>query len=219
MNTGDHAAYVTQTQNGILYCTHAIHDPREPPRYYCPSIEHVIDRGEDADWIVPGSQVMFNLFENEPDSITAVWIQEFPIVGEVYRMISKHTRDSGGTTAIDLGVWMPGEGRRSIRAAMLQTISGLIDPRDVGTKDRTRLYTKCPSLAHGLHEDRLMREKAARTDTTYKAQCLFNIVMEKMCTECLHGVKELSQKNFGVVGDDITASLTVNWNPQGGLNA
>ncbi len=201
MSTTFHGSYVEQLGNGVLVCTHALHSPATSDKYYCGGIEEVIQEDADAEWIKPGMTVVFNTFAHEQDSTTAVKIEDKPIAGEVYHMWGQHSRDSGGQTLIDLGVWMPSEGRRSIRATLLQAIARCIDPRDVGSRNPEIIYTKCPNPAHGLKEDRLMKERALDTRTTYKSLCLFNIVMEGMCSECLWGVKDAANDNFGIPED------------------
>lgn len=196
-----HKDFIEPLSNGVLRCTNVIHNSMDDTAYRCGGIEEVIQADLDAPWIQPGYTVVLEVFAYEANSVTSVKIEDKPIAGEVYHMRGMHTRDSGGTTSLDLGVWMPGEGRRSIRAAILQTIAGCIDPRDVGSKNHEIIYTKCPNPAHGLREDRLMRAKSQDTRTTYKSLCLFNIVMEKMCSECLWGIKTAADENFGIPED------------------
>jgi hypothetical protein len=189
-----HVPDVSQNSSGIVVCRSAHHENNLS--YACPAIEEVISQGMDAQWIIAGMDIVLSVFPGDPYSLTSVKIDQHPYAGEVYKMKVQHTRDVGGTTTLNVGVWMPGEGRKSIRASIQQAIALCLDPRDVLNREN-KIYTRCPNPAHGLREDRLMKQQL-NPKTTYKSICLFNMVLEKMCTECLNNIQGPVNDDYGL---------------------
>jgi hypothetical protein len=112
----------------------------------------------------------------------------------MHRMKVKHDRDLGGWVTLDLGYWNPGEGRGSIRQVIWNHMMMLLDARDA-EKDPNKMYTKCPRPSHGVAQQARLVSKI-NPNSTYKTVCLFNIVFEKMCTECLMDLG--NDRSFGI---------------------
>jgi hypothetical protein len=181
--------------NGIIECRFASGHPYNKISQDCPEIEAFIAKGLDAKWIKPGDLVGFNLIPGNSATITFVKIEEEPVVEGVHRAKIYHFREVGSTTTLQIGVWIPGEGRNSLRAAAMQAIALCIDPRDLGKEKK--IWTKCPNPGHGLYEDRILREQVSPS-TDYKTVCLINMVLEKMCTACLVEVSPSVNDSFGL---------------------
>ena len=186
-----HMSRISQ-RDGVLLCDHPDHPAGT--RYTCDAIEDFITLGRDAAWIKPGT-VGLPVVPYEHSTMTSVVIEHDPLENtDMHRMKVKHNRDLGGWVVLDLGYWNPGEGRSSIRQVIWNHMMMLLDARDA-EKDPTMMYTKCPRPSHGVAQQaRLL----ARIDpaSTYKTVCLFNIVFEKMCTECLMDLG--NDRSFGI---------------------
>lgn len=186
-----HLSRIYTNDAGVLTCGFGRH---LRPTSECEYIETYIQERMDWKHIRPGSTVGLNFICNEPATATAVEIGEKAIAPEIFEMRVKHTREVGGHTTLKIGTWSPGEGRLSIRQVLGNYLAGCIDPRDVHSPDSV-MYTKCPNPAHGLLDQRGINENL-KPNTSYKMICLFNIVFESMCTECLRPIA--GDKSWGI---------------------
>lgn len=175
----NHFARIRENENKLLVCDHLSHTIKSDP--YCPAIDEFIRRGMDSKWIKANSFVAFFAITNEPS--TASLVEIGPELGPGFAdMRVTHKREVGGHTYMNLGIWNKGEGRYSIRSVMQNMMRHLVDPRDM--EQSNRIYTKCPNPAHTSTQQFSMLSKVI-ANTSYKSVCLFNMIFEKMCTECL----------------------------------
>lgn len=191
-NIALHLPRIRTTSTGNLICDHNTHST---PSTRCSAIEMFVEEQMDARWIKAGQTVGVTVVPFESRTTTAVRINEGELAPGVHEMRVFHTREVGSYTHADLGLWMPGEGRKSIRTVIWNYMAGFMDPRDV--QDRTKIYTHCPNPAHGLFHQRLMDEKTDPA-TSYKPVCLFNMIFEKMCTECLIALDNATADDYGL---------------------
>jgi hypothetical protein len=198
-NVAAHMSRIYTTALGNLKCDHFSHGGSQNESLNCFAIEEFIQLGRDSSWIKPGQTVGLTVVPYEAGTQTAVVIDSDEIAPEVFPMKVNHATELGSLTTLTLGVWMPGEGRRSIREVVWNAMTVCLDPRE--STDRTKIFTRCPNPAHGLREQRLMESKII-PNSTYKSVCVFNMIFEKMCTECL---SQLANDPDGLAGVNLNA--------------
>lgn len=199
--------------NGQLECVTQGHST------WCLHIKGFITRGDDASELQPGMEVIVPVIP-AGNIWTTVTISEEVIVAGSALMQMEHTPDFGKKLIVPLGFWNPGEGRRSIRAVILDKLTSSIDPKeDLGNP---RVITRCPA---GSHTFAAQRKMDTNQKINWKWACLWNIVMEKACTPCVEEslLSESEKTGLGDLGGQqappwarnlvTNPSMRVNWWP------
>lgn len=160
---------------------------------WCEHIQELTESGSDAIMYGLGTKLSVPVFPSN-DMFALVKIDTEPVVAQSALMKMEHQPDIGNLKTIELGIWNPGEGMRSIRTVIVDYIKSKLDPHENMTEGPFK--TRCPNGAHSVRSSRIMDENCNKPG--WKWACLWNIVMERACTPCLDEYSEGSDKNFGV---------------------
>jgi hypothetical protein len=173
---------------------------------WCEHIQRMIELGEDAYKYKLGDRLVKVPILPSAGIWATVVIDKEPVVANSAMMHMEYQPDIGNLRKIELGLWNPGEGMRSMRTVIVDWIKSRLDPEENVTSEPFK--TRCPNNAHSLRSSRIMSEKA--NDPGWKWTCLWNIVMERACTPCLEESQGGSDVNFGV---DDSVIPNKPWNP------
>lgn len=146
--------------------------------YWCDDIKEVIESGNDASWIFPGSEVLVPLAPTI-STFVLVEITNEPTVGSAFKMRINHTPDFGKQFYVDLGLWNEGEGRISIRSVIIDILRAEFPREDLTSREP--ITAKCPSK---MHAPRHMLEIQRNTNLSWKLACLWYMFAEKACLPC-----------------------------------
>lgn len=166
--------------NGNLYCSLCNPENAEvAPPMMCEHVSKCILENADAEWINPSDDLSVPVF---PDA--NVWAQvllvPIPNESDIAKIKLVYEDDLTIDRSVMLGLWTRGEGRLSIRAAILEHIRSKVDPREDFTSHT--IWTQCPSSTHGFPQIQAMQHNS---EVWFKQACMWFIAMEEACLPCV----------------------------------
>ena len=166
--------------NGNLYCSLCNTERMEfAPPMVCEHVVACIRENEDGPWPNPIDDISVPVF---PDA--NIWAQvvlmALPGEDDIAKIRLVYEDDLTIDRSVTLGLWTRGEGRLSIRAAILEHVRSKVDPREDFSS--STIWTQCPSKTHGFPQIQAIQHNA---EVWFKQACMWYIAMEEACLPCV----------------------------------